>query len=171
MKDHLKILLLEDNETDAEIVERFLKNTNPHHEFRRVMNEDSYINALDEFQPDLILSDNSMPQFSATEALEIKKQRALQIPFIMISGTATEEFAAGIMKMGADDYLLKDRLARLPAAIDTALKQKKAEREKIEADRKIEESKNNLKAIFENTSEGFLLMNMDGTVKALNTIA
>ena len=171
MGNYLKILLLEDSETDAEIVKRFLKKANPHCEIKRVMNEDDFINALDEFQPDLILSDNSMPLFSATEALEIKKQRALQIPFIMVSGTATEEFAAGIVKMGADDYLLKDRLARLPAAIDAALKQKKAEREKLEAEKKTLESKNNLKTILENTYEGFLLMDIDGTIKALNNRA
>ena len=130
MKDHLRILLLEDSDTDAEIVERFLKKTNPHYKFKRVMSEDSFINALDEFQPDLILSDNSMPRFSATEALEIKKQRSLQIPFIMVSGTATEEFAAGIVKMGADDYLLKDRLTRLPAAIDGSTETKKSRKRK-----------------------------------------
>ncbi len=171
MEDHLKILLLEDSETDAEIVQRFLKKTKPNWQFKIAMSKNSYLSMLDEFRPDLILSDNSMPQFSAAEALEIKKQRNLQIPFIMVSGTATEEFAAGMIKKGADDYLLKDRLARLPAAIDMAMRQKKAEREKLEAEKKSEESKNNLKAIFENTSEGFLLMDMNGIIKALNNRA
>jgi PAS domain S-box-containing protein len=171
MEDHLKILLLEDSETDAEIVQRFLKKTNPNWQFKIAMSKNSFLSMLDEFRPDLILSDNSMPQFSAAEALEIKNQRNLQIPFIMVSGTATEEFAAGMIKKGADDYLLKDRLARLPAAIDMAIRQKKSEREKLEAEKKNEESKNNLKAIFENTSEGFLLMDMNGIVKALNNRA
>ena len=89
----------------------------------------------------------------------------------MVTGSATEEFAAGIIKLGADDYIIKDRMARLPVAIDAALKQKKAEKEKREAERKIIESENNLKTIFENTNEGFLLMDTNGTVKALNKIA
>ena len=89
----------------------------------------------------------------------------------MVTGSATEEFAAGIIKLGADDYIIKDRMARLPVAIEAALKQKKAEKEKREAERKIVESENNLKTIFENTNEGFLLMDTNGTVKALNKIA
>jgi len=168
MEEHLKILLLEDSETDGEIIKHVLKKAKPHSEFMLVMDKKAYISVLDEFQPDLILSDNSMPQFSATEALEIIQKRNLQIPFIMVTGSTTEEFAAEIIKLGADDYIIKDRLARLPVAIDTALKQKKAEREKQEAKLKIIQSENNLKTIFENTSEGFLLMDINGTVKALN---
>jgi len=168
MEEHLKILLLEDSEADAEIVKRALKKTKPDTEFMLAMDKKEYISALDKFQPDLILSDNSMPQFSATEALEIKQQRNLQIPFIMVTGSASEEFAAGIIKLGADDYIIKDRMARLPVAIDAALKQKKAERDKQETEKKIIESENNLKTIFDNTSEGFLLMDINGTVKALN---
>ena len=72
MKEQLKILLLEDSETDAEIVMRLLKKSKPLYEFRLVMSEKDYKNALNEFRPDVILSDNSMPQFSAKEALEIK---------------------------------------------------------------------------------------------------
>ncbi len=168
MKEHLKILLLEDSETNAEIIKHLFKKTKSHSKFKLVINREAYIRALDEFQPDVILSDNSMPQFNASEALDIIQKRNLQIPFIMVTGSATEEFAAEIIKLGADDYIIKDRMARLPVAIDTALKQKKAEREKQEAKLKIIQSENNLKTIFENTSEGFLLMDINGTVKALN---
>jgi len=168
MREHLKILLLEDSETDAEIIKRVLQKAKPHSKFMLVMDREEYIKALDIFQPDLILSDNSMPQFSATEALQIVQQRNLQIPFIMVTGSASEEFAAGIIKLGADDYIIKDRTARLPVAIDAALKQKKALIEKQEAEKKIIESENDLKTIFENTLEGFLLMDINGTVKALN---
>ncbi len=168
MKEQLKVLLLEDNEADAEIIKRLLKKAKPFSEFRLAADKPSFINALDEFHPDLILSDNSMPQFSAKDALEITHLYNLRIPFIMVTGSATEEFAAGIIKLGADDYIIKDRMARLPMAIDAALKQKKAEREKQEAEKKILESENNLKAIFDNSSDGFLLMDVNGIVKALN---
>ena len=129
MQEFLKILMLEDNETDAEIISRLLKKTWANCSFEIVMERESYINALEQFKPDVILSDNSMPRFSAKEALQIKQNRNLHIPFIMVTGTVSEEFAAGIIKMGADDYLLKDRLTRLPGAIDAALKQKKIEKE------------------------------------------
>ena len=128
MTEPLKILMLEDHATDAEIVERLLKKQKLHFEFRLAMNKDEYLQALDQFQPDVILSDNSLPQFNATEALEIIQRRSLYIPFILVTGAVSEEFAAGIIKLGANDYILKDRLARLPAAIDAALKQRKTEK-------------------------------------------
>ena len=127
--DLLKILILEDEITHAEMIQRRLKKHGENYTFKIVMNKVDYINALNEFQPDVILSDNELPQFNATEALEILKSQSTHIPFILVTGTVSEEFAAGIIKMGADDYLLKDRLARLPAAIHTALKQKQIERE------------------------------------------
>ena len=109
--------MLEDSEADAEIVQRLLKKQHQDFEFMLAMDKNSYLRALDVFQPDVILADNSLPQFNATEALEIINQRAAGIAFILVTGTVSEEFAANITKLGADDYILKDRLARLPAAI------------------------------------------------------
>lgn len=122
----LKILMLEDSGTDAALIQHFLLKEKPNCQFRLVMTEEEYLEGLDIFQPDLILSDNTLPQFSATEALELFNKRSLDIPFILVTGTVSEEFAAGIIKLGADDYILKDRLTRLPAAIDAALQKKKA---------------------------------------------
>ncbi|MGC4100543.1 PAS domain S-box protein [Ferruginibacter sp.] len=135
--DELKILILEDNEADAEMIQRVLKKTGGHFSFKVVMTDSAYTKALQEFKPDVILSDNALPQFSASEALQLLKQQALRIPFILVTGTVSEEFAAGIIKAGADDYLLKDRMARLPAAIEAALKQKQTEIQKEEAEHKI----------------------------------
>ncbi|HMH22955.1 MAG TPA: PAS domain-containing protein [Puia sp.] len=133
MTDTLKILMLEDSTTDAEIIQRMLKKEKPDIEFNLALDKDAFLNALDQFGPAVILADNSMPEFSAREALRIVHQRSLHIPFIMVTGTVSEEFAADIIKLGADDYILKDRLTRLPAAIDTALKQQRAEKEKRDA--------------------------------------
>jgi len=127
MKERLKILMLEDSDVDTEIVQRLLVKEKPHCKFMVVMTKEAYLKALEQFEPDLILSDNSMPEFNATEALEIARQRSLHIPFILVTGTVSEEFAASIIKLGADDYILKDRMVRLPAAIDAALQKKQAE--------------------------------------------
>jgi len=127
MEKPLKILMLEDSSTDAKIIQHTLIKQMPHCEFKLVMTETEYCNALDSFHPDLILSDNTLPQFNATEALKIFHQRSLQIPFILVTGTVSEEFAAGIIKLGADDYILKDRLTRLPGAIEAVLQKKKTE--------------------------------------------
>jgi len=168
MKDSLKILILEDSHTDAEIVKRLLIKEKSPCEFSLAMDKESYVQALDQFKPDIILSDHSLPQFDSASALNLARQKLSNVPFIMVTGAVSEEFAADIIKLGADDYILKDRLNRLPSAIDAVLKQRKAEKEKKEADQKIIQSENNLRAIFENTSEGFLLVDQDGIVKSFN---
>ncbi len=126
-KEFLKILMLEDSTADAELIQQFLLREKPACVFKLVMTRDGFLEGLDQFKPDLILSDNTLPQFSATEALELFHERMLDIPFILVTGTVSEEFAVTIIKLGADDYILKDRLVRLPAAINAALQKKKAE--------------------------------------------
>ncbi len=137
MKGVLKILLLEDSPSDAEILKAFLLGHKPGCVFTVVMTEEAFLKALYEFEPDIIISDNTMPQYSASEALETFKKTSLNIPFILVTGTVSEEFAAGIIKAGADDYILKDRLTRLPGAIDAALQKKKTENQRKEAEEKV----------------------------------
>ena len=127
MNKMLKILMVEDTASDADIELRLLKKSGLKFEYVLAMTKEDFLLHLDQFEPDLILADNTLPQFSATEALEIIRERSLHIPLILVTGTVSEEFAAGIIKLGADDYILKDRLVRLPAAIEAALKKKKAE--------------------------------------------
>lgn len=122
----LRILMLEDDPIDAEIVQWALKESF-NCIFHVAVNKEAYCEALDQFKPDLILADNALPRFNAKEALEMIFQRSMNIPFILVTGTVSEEFAANIIRLGADDYILKDRLARLPAAINTALHKKRAE--------------------------------------------
>ena len=110
----LKILMLEDDPIDADIVQWALKE-NFSCTFNVAVNKEAYRDALDEFHPDLILADNALPRFNAREALEMMHEHSLNVPFILVTGTVSEEFAADIIRMGADDYILKDRLARLPA--------------------------------------------------------
>lgn len=133
MHERIKILLLEDNPTDAELIHRVLLKENPDLEFNLVQDKETFLHALGHYAPDVILADNSLPRFSAKEALEIVSERMPGIPFILVTGSVSEEYAADIIKLGADDYILKDRMIRLPAAIDTAIKQQKAEKDKREA--------------------------------------
>jgi DNA-binding NtrC family response regulator len=119
--------MVEDTASDADIELTLLKRSGLKFESVVAMTKEDFLLHLDQFEPDLILADNTLPQFSATEALEIIRERSLHIPLILVTGTVSEEFAAGIIKLGAEDYILKDRLVRLPAAIEAALKKKKAE--------------------------------------------
>lgn len=129
MKQPLKILLLEDDPTDADLIRQILLRSQMKCEFRHVMNKNEFVSSLDEFKPHVILSDNSMPQFNSTDALRMVRERHSNIPFILVTGTVSEEFATKMIKEGADDYILKDRMTRLPAAIGAALAQRRAIKE------------------------------------------
>ena len=131
MKDLLKILLLEDNVYDAEeIMRRLQSNEIFNCEFRLATGKAEYLQALEEFCPAIVLSDHSLPQFDSKEALAIARQRFPDIPFIMVTGTISDEYAIDMIKTGADDYILKDRMMRLPAAIMASVQKRKAEKEK-----------------------------------------
>ncbi|NCI49302.1 response regulator [Sediminibacterium roseum] len=171
MNSPLKILILEDSYEDAEMVNRVLKKEGLVFDAKIAMSRMEYILLLDEFKPDLVLSDNSLPQFNAAEALHILREKTLYLPFILVTGTVSEEFAANIIKQGADDYILKDSLIRLPSAIDNALRQRRFEKEKIEAINDLRLSEENLNAIFQNTSEGFILADRSFIVKTFNNNA
>jgi signal transduction histidine kinase len=168
MKDNLKILLLEDDPGDAEIVQHMLNKQDWEVEYRVAMTRQGFIEALDHFHPDVILADNSLPQFNASEALEIINEREDQIPFILVTGTVSEEFAAKIIKAGADDYFLKDRLARLPSAIEAALKQRRLEKERRSALEQIQESEEQYRTLMERISDGFIVLDSEWKYKYVN---
>jgi signal transduction histidine kinase len=128
MENALKILMLEDLEEDAGLVERMLRKENFQFTSVRVDTREEFIEALTTFKPDLILSDHSLPQFNSIEALQLCREMELTIPFILITGAVSEEFAVMCIKRGADDYVLKSNLSRLPLAIRGALEQRNQER-------------------------------------------
>ncbi|PZR25923.1 MAG: hypothetical protein DI535_16590 [Citrobacter freundii] len=164
----LKTLIIEDNPADAELIQRLLKKAFGQVEAVVVANGSQLIKNIAEFKPDILLSDNSLPRFSAAEALQLVKEHAPHIPFILVTGTVSEEFAAEMIKSGADDYLLKDRMARLPAAIEAAILKRKAQREKDEFFFLLHQSQQNLQTIFDNTSEGFVLLDRGFRIKTFN---
>jgi signal transduction histidine kinase len=118
----LRVLLVEDDPGDAELVLRELRDAGFAPEWDRVDTEAEYLSKL---RPglDVILSDYQMPHFSGGRALALLQQSGLEIPFIIVSGAIGEETTVAAMKQGATDYLLKDRLARLGQAINHALEQ------------------------------------------------
>ncbi len=168
MQETLKILMLEDSAVDAEIVQRLLKKETRPFIFRLSGNKSSFLQELASFQPDLVLADNALPQFSAIEALQIVQQQLPHIPFILVTGTVSEEFAAGIIKKGADDYVLKDRLARLPAAIDAALRHRAIEKEKTDAAKRLGESEEKYRTLVEHAFDGIIIYTLDGTILDCN---
>ncbi len=129
----LRILMVEDNEDDQALEERELKKAGIRYSLVCVDTRQDFVHQLENFQADLILCDYSLPQFNALEALEIRKERASHIPVIIVTGTLTDEMAVECLKKGALDYVIKERIVRLPYAIQRALEHRRMTEQK-EAD-------------------------------------
>ena len=123
--EHIRVLLLEDNPQDAELVERELRRASMPASFRRVETEAAFRAALEHSDPDIILADYHLPQFDGISALRIATRLVPDIPFIFVSGGIGEERAVQTLREGATDYIIKDRLSRLPAAVMRALAERR----------------------------------------------
>lgn len=123
MNKELCILILEDVPTDAELLKYELSEAGVHFIARCVATRSSFLKALDDFCPDLILSDYALPSFNGLAALKIARERCPEVPFIFVSGALGEELAIELLKQGATDYVLKNRLSRLVPAVSRALQE------------------------------------------------
>lgn len=117
MSEALHALLIEDSESDAALVERALSRTGRELACKRVESADELRAALAAQRWDVVISDYQLPGFSAPQALAIVQDTGLDLPFIVVSGTIGEDNAVAMMRAGAQDYLMKSNLARLPPAV------------------------------------------------------
>ena len=134
MESHLRILIVEDNNSDVEIEKRLLRKEGLAFDDRVVETKDEFITELTAFKPDLILCDYSMPRFDGMRALLLRKELAPLTPFILVTGSMNEEVAVECMKAGADDYVLKQNLIRLVPAIKATLEKREGLRLRHEAE-------------------------------------
>ncbi|MCL9806533.1 response regulator [Flavobacterium amniphilum] len=134
---NLKILILEDTISDADLLTWELKKSDYDFVFEVVQNRETFIKALNDFKPDLILSDFSLPSFDGFNAFQIKQQEKPDIPFIIVSGAIGEEKAVELIKNGVTDYVQKDKLFTLNQKINRALKEVEEKNEKKIAEEKI----------------------------------
>ncbi len=137
MTEEIKILILEDNPSDADLMQQNLKRAGLNFVAKVVQTQETYGKAIDEFQPDIILSDFSLPSFDGVSAFNIKQEKQPDIPFIIVSGTIGEERAVELIKKGVDDYVSKDNLVSLNQKIVRALKETENMIEKRIADQKL----------------------------------
>lgn len=140
MDVELKILLVEDLPSDAELDQREITKAFINSRFKRVETRNDFISALNEFLPDVIVSDYSMPSFNGLQALELSLSMAPDIPFIVYTGSLNEDIAVACMKAGATDYVLKEYQKRLVPAIQRALEIKKIKQERVTAHQALVES-------------------------------
>jgi DNA-binding NtrC family response regulator len=133
----LRILILEDVATDAELIKDELREAGTVFTPSCVKDKASYLKALDEFSPDIILSDYSLPSFDGLSALKLAGKKCPDVPFIFVSGALGEETAIELLKHGATDYVLKSRLSRLGTAVSRALQEVKERNERKTAEEEL----------------------------------
>ncbi len=164
----LRVLILEDNPADAELMERELRKANFFFQAKRVETEAAFAAAVRDFAPDLILSDYSLQGFDGTTALGLARELAGSVPFIVVTGSLDEETAADCIKSGAADYVLKDRIVRLGPAVRSALEQKRAREAKELAEEKLRRSEELFRRMVETAGEGIWMLNGDGVTTFAN---
>ena len=162
MDPTLNILLLEDIGADAELVERELKRAKLCFAMRRVETREDFLRELAGSLPDIILADYSMPHFSALEALELLKEQQSDLPLILVTGSNSEEVAVHCMQQGAEDYILKSSLKRLPSAVQRTLRKRQADRENRETELALRRSQEQYRLITENTRDLICLLDLEG---------
>jgi PAS domain S-box-containing protein/putative nucleotidyltransferase with HDIG domain len=137
MGKHLRLLIIEDSEDDAQLILRELRRSGYEVECERVETAGAMRAMLTEKNWDVILSDYTLPTFNASQALETLKASGLDIPFIIISGTIGEETAIAALKAGANDFIVKGKFARLGPAIERELREAESRRERKRAEEQI----------------------------------
>jgi PAS domain S-box-containing protein len=168
MDKELRILILEDVPTDAELAERELNRVGIRFSSKRVETKEGFIQALKDFSPGIILSDYKLPTFDGMAALSITKEMAPTLPFILVTGSMNEETAVECMKAGASDYVIKDHLARLGPAVKGALENKKVREEKARLEEALWTAAREWRATFDAANYPIALMDLEGKILRCN---
>ena len=151
-----RVLILEDEPADAELMVHVLRQAGLEPEWRRVDTEEDYVTSL-ELAPDVILADHRLPQFDSVRALARLRERGLDVPFLIVSGVIGQDLAVELLEQGAADFVLKDQLARLGPAVLRALERKRLRDEKQLAEQRLLASERRFRALIEHGSDGIVL--------------
>jgi len=163
----LRVLLLEDSARDAELLLRELRGFGYEPQWTRVDTEEDFRSHIDS-DLDLVIADYTLPQFDAPSALAILQEQGLSTPFIIVTGTITEETAVTALKQGADDFLLKDRLARLGPAVRNALQQRHLRDERSRAQQLLIRSEARFRRLVTRMSALVVELDPRGTILFVN---
>jgi PAS domain S-box-containing protein len=161
MSQPLRILIVEDSQDDAFLVIQALKKGDYNATYERVEDAEGMKSALKDGVWDLVLCDYSLPSFNALAAQELLKETGIDIPFIIVSGTIGEETAVEAMRLGAQDYIMKDRLARLAPAVERELKDARVRSEHRKAEKELRESERKLSTVFQYSPVSMAIGSLD----------
>jgi PAS domain S-box-containing protein len=169
-KPKIRFLIVEDVPTDAELVVHEIRRTGLDFEEMRVETEAAFVAALDDFKPDIILSDYRLPTFDGVSAMRIALKRAPLTPFLVVTGSMNEETAVECMKSGATDYILKEHIRQLCPAIIAALRKKEVVLEKARMERALKESEEKFRLVAE-LAPVFILIHQGGNWIYANSVS
>jgi signal transduction histidine kinase len=148
MTTEYRILFLEDNPDDVELMLHELNEANVKFVSSHVSKKEHILQQVYDFEPDVILVDYSFPSFNGMDAFRMIRQIKKYIPFILVTGAMSEKMALECLKEGVDDFILKSSFKRLPAAILSAIEKKETERERNRISSELKKSHNELKVLF-----------------------
>jgi PAS domain S-box-containing protein len=168
---YLRFLIVVANLDDVELIGRALRTIHKNVEYRRVDCEIGLRDALAEHPWDAVLSDFAMPKFDGMAALEIVRSSGLAIPFILVSGAVGEEVAAAAVKAGANDYVMKSNLLRLPSVLERELRDTRSRVEHAHTQQKIHEVNERNRAIITTAPDGIITFDLAGTIESFNPAA
>jgi two-component system, cell cycle sensor histidine kinase and response regulator CckA len=167
-KTPLNVLYLEDSPRDIEIIRELLTDEGYDLNLDCTEKEKEFTSLLRRKTYDVILSDFTLPGFDAFVALHLRNEICPLTPFICVSGSIGEETAIELVKNGAVDYVLKDRMVRLPSAINRALVEIKEKDARRQAEELLRENETRLRATFENANVGVCIISLDGLIIKVN---
>jgi PAS domain S-box-containing protein len=161
MSDPIRILVVEDLKTDFDLARREIRKSVKDCTFRLVETREDFLDALGKFQPDLILSDFSLPRFDGMQALELTLEHAPLTPFIIWTGSMGEDTAVECMKAGAVNYIIKENIKRLGPAVVHALEERRQVVRRKQAELRYE-------AIFEQSHDAIFILDLEGRILTVN---
>jgi len=161
MADLIRVLLVEDLPTDAELNEREVRHVLPKSEFLRVETREDFLAALESFRPDIILSDYKLPHFDGLGALLLARERAPEVPFVLVTGSMNEETAVECMKAGAWDYVIKEHIKRLGSTVLGCLEQGQLRRDQKLVLDKLSESEKLYRMLYESSRDAIITASQD----------
>ena len=164
----LRVLILEDVPTDAELMMHELRRAGIAPVPRRVVTREAFAEALVDFQPDVILLDYHLPQFDGKSAIQLARSTHPEIPLIIVTGTLADEPAIDLLRAGAKDYVLKTNLVRLPTAVKRAIAEEQGIRNRKRAERALRDAHTLLRKITDTSPVGITVWCLDGTITFAN---